>query len=505
MTITLSAPVETGWRELANTLRGRDVDPAYRDAPVLDVYGRISKNPETGETEKVDRQLIDTLREVERRHARLGEVLRDDGESAWSPKAKRPGWQRLLTRLDLRKSDGVICWHTDRLMRQPRDLERLVDLGDRGVLVASCHGDYNLSSADDRFTLRVQTAAAAKESDSTSRRRKRKAQAMREAGKRSGGARPFGQPGTKNGVPVAAEQVDAERAAIAWAVRAHLDGVSLHAIAREWNARGLLTIYGNKWDPRTVAKTLRAGRNAGFIEHNGKVVGRFADGEPIITEDEWREIVAVMQARRRGRPVTERYLLSGGHLLCGICGRPMTGKRKASRGGGSAHRFYVCRKQGDGCGRISIMAERVEDEVRRMVVRVLSDPKHAKQMARRSAALATAEDKLATVEQTANELSRRLGEGRMDINRYDAAMEPLDKRLIALRAEVDALRGETGDVAMREASADEIAQRWDDPDTEIETKRAMVAQVAPRGIIVRPATAAQHASNVSVAERLEVR
>src|SRR4051794_29033897 len=109
---------------LVDLLRARDTDPAYKDAPILDVYGRISNNPETGETEKVDRQLEDTLKEVLRRHARLGAVLRDDGRSAWSLTAKRPDWDELVQRLEKRVSSGVIAWHTDRLMRQPKDLER---------------------------------------------------------------------------------------------------------------------------------------------------------------------------------------------------------------------------------------------------------------------------------------------------------------------------------------------------------------------------------------------
>src|SRR5664280_2912563 len=92
MTTTV-APQQQTWLDLAAALRARDAEPAYATAPVLDVYGRISKDPETGETEKVDRQLVDTLVEVGRRHARLGQVLRDDGKSAWSPQARRPGWE----------------------------------------------------------------------------------------------------------------------------------------------------------------------------------------------------------------------------------------------------------------------------------------------------------------------------------------------------------------------------------------------------------------------------
>ena len=213
----------------------------------------------------MDRQLLDCLRDVQRRHARLGEVLRDDGISAWRIKAKRPGWDTLVARLEKRSSAGVVAWHTDRLMRQPRDLERLIAFGEQGLLVGSCHGDYDLGDADARFTLRVLTAAAAKESDASSRRRKRKAAATRESGRKSGGPRAFGEPGDKAGEQVPAEQVAAERDAIRWAVQGHLDGLSLHAIAAEWNRRGV-TVYGNRWDARTVVSVLKSPRIAGFVQ-----------------------------------------------------------------------------------------------------------------------------------------------------------------------------------------------------------------------------------------------
>ena len=63
MTATTGTPLV---RALITELRVRDADPGFVDAPVLDVYGRISGNPETGETEKVDRQIEDTLASVKR-------------------------------------------------------------------------------------------------------------------------------------------------------------------------------------------------------------------------------------------------------------------------------------------------------------------------------------------------------------------------------------------------------------------------------------------------------
>ena len=65
---------------------------------------------------------------------------------------RRPGWERLLERVEAGESDGIVVWHTDRLFRQPRDLER-VDRRwvRRGFTVASAHGARDLADPDDRY------------------------------------------------------------------------------------------------------------------------------------------------------------------------------------------------------------------------------------------------------------------------------------------------------------------------------------------------------------------
>jgi site-specific DNA recombinase len=393
-------------------------------------------------------------------------------------------------------------------MRQPRDLERLVDLGDRGVLVWSCYGDYDLSSADDRFTLRVLTAAAAKDSDNTSRRQKRRAQARREQGKRNGGPRPFGCPTlSKDGEPVPAAQLQAERDAIAWAVRAHLDGVSLHAIAREWNARGLRTRGGKngprKWDSRQLHHVLCGPWIAGLLAYQGKVLGELRDAngepvEPIVSREDWEAIVSTFKSRRRGRPTTDPYLLSGGYLMCGACGQPMSGKVASGhpRADGTPRRRYVCRDREGICStRVTIDAVRAEVDARDIVVRVLSNPKNARRMAQASAKLAEAEEKLARAKKTATELARRLGEDEMDLDAYDAAAGPLKRRIERLTAERDALLDAGAGEEARAASAAEVAAEWDDPDATVEHRRVMVRAAAPRGIAVLPASPEQKSSH----------
>lgn len=102
---------------------------------IYDSYARLSKNPTTGELEKIEDQLTDNRAVVERLGGRLGREL-DDGMSAWKRSVRRPGWETLLARVEAGESDGIVVWHTDRLFRQPRDVEALIDLADGGFTVA---------------------------------------------------------------------------------------------------------------------------------------------------------------------------------------------------------------------------------------------------------------------------------------------------------------------------------------------------------------------------------
>src|SRR5882757_8523473 len=161
------------------------------EKPVYDSYGRLSRVPETGELEKIEDQWSDNQVVIDRLGGVLGAEL-SDGLSAWKRTVRRPGWEQLLARVQAGESDGIVVWHTDRLFRQPRDLEALIELGDRGFLVASAHGARDLSDPDDRFILRIEVAHAARSSDDTSRRIKRRFQTLRANGQRTGGPRPFG-------------------------------------------------------------------------------------------------------------------------------------------------------------------------------------------------------------------------------------------------------------------------------------------------------------------------
>ncbi len=446
--------------------------------PVYDSYARLSRVPETGELEKIETQHADNHKVIDRLGGVLGLDL-DDGMSAWRKGAKRPDWERLLERLESGESDGVCVWHVDRLFRQPKDLERLIELGDSGYQVASAHGARDLADPNDRFILRIEVAHAARSSDDTQRRTKRRFDVLRRKGVPHPGARSFGFPGWERRAPgttpkrgdrveVPAEQVAAERQAIADAVAPLLAGATDSTkLARKWNAAGLRTATGKTFTGPTVRSVLLRPRNAGLVEHNGDVVAKIeGDDDPIIDPDDFERLRTLFAGRRRGRVVGEKYVGSG-IIRCGRCDTPLSGRphNGVYRDTEEKRRQYACTTQRRGCGKVAADARKIDVELRKFVTRRLSDRRFAAAI---SEAYAKVGDRLAELErliteceQTQEALSERLGRREMKPAAFDRANRPLLADLATFNAERTALLGGRPDGPVQVRSAEEIGAEWD--------------------------------------------
>lgn len=465
---------------------------------VLDSYGRLSRVPETGELEKIETQWEDNGRVIERAGAVLGEQL-SDGLSAWNRKVRRPGWERLLERVESGESDGIVVWHTDRLFRQPRDLEKLIELGERGVKVFSAHGERDLADADDRFILRIEVAQAAKSSDDMSRRIKRRFTTFRQQGRTTGGPRQFGFVGkdrlwiagpgqTKEDQPdVPAELVARERQAIRDAAEALLAGVSMGEIARQWNAAGLLNASGRDWIIRTVGNTMSRASLGGIIEHEGVAVGRL-EGQPILDRQTYERLQALFAGRKRGRPNALVYIGSG-ILRCGLCLTKLNGSVETGQflPDGTPKRRYYCPKQFRGCGKVFVGTHLVDPELQAFVVARLSDERHAEAI---SSARTQASDRLAAINAEIREiedlqraLSARLGARQMTLSAFDEANEPLVRDLARLTTERQTLEVSTDVPGPTQAQSEEsLIAEW--KAGTVAEKRAMLVRAMGRDRLV---------------------
>jgi site-specific DNA recombinase len=455
-------------------------------APVFDSYARLSWNPSTRELEKIETQHEDNDATISRHGGTVGLYL-DDGLSAWKAGVRRHDFEKLLQRAQSGASQGIAVWHVDRLFRQPRDLDRLIDLADHGFRVISSHGSRDLSDPDDRFILRIEVAHAARSSDDTSRRIKRRHQKYREEGRFTGGRPGFGfdrldkpwTPGvrqTEQDRPrIAAEQVAAERRALRDAVSGLLAGLTNQSeIARTWNAAGLFTTEGQPWANNSVRDTLLRPTIAGRIEYQGELISHLP-GEPIIAERVWLRLKAKIDGRRRGRPLSARYLATG-LIRCGRCGKTLNGQVARNPGENLRYR-YGCNGQRGGCG-LTIDMAKTDAELRALTIARLSDSRYARAIAAARARISTRMAELTAeitqIEAVQAALAERVGRRQMSIAEYEKSADFLSADLEPLLAERDTLAAGSIDGPTQVLTSVDVARQWDEAQTTRE-RRAMLA------------------------------
>ncbi|MFJ8738007.1 recombinase family protein [Embleya sp. NPDC127516] len=298
------------------------------------IYCRISHANDDDQT-GVDRQERINRDTAERLGLTVApdHVYIDNNRSAWQRTRKRPGWEAMLEAMRKSEFRHVIAYHPDRLMRQPHDLEELLQIADDRF--ATLHGQANrrdLSDPDDRFFLRIEVAHACRSSDDTSRRLKDALEERADDRKPHSGKRRLGY--TKDGMAI----VESEAVIVREVFDRYLRGDGLWPIARSLNARGVKTAYGKAWTAGTLRALLDSRHVASIRVHRGEEIG---DGiwPAIIDRGTWDEV----RQRRLFRSAKyvddqekKRFYVLRGLLTCAKCGTQMSGSKK----GDAPH--YAC-------------------------------------------------------------------------------------------------------------------------------------------------------------------
>jgi site-specific DNA recombinase len=429
-------------------------------------YARISKD-DTLEGRGVVRQTEDIEAVCERNEWELLDVLTDNDISASRySKKPRPGYARLLEMIRSGAADRVVFYDVDRLLRQPRHLEDLIDLcEDRNgsFQLHNINGELELSTGSGRFVARMLVSKAAMESDDMSRRLKRTFDQKAAEGLPHG-ARSFGY--EADGMTVN----ETEAALIRQAATDVLAGASLNAIARRWDESGCKPPQrATSWYAESVKAILIGPRPAGLRTHRGDVIGPAA-WPAIIDRDTHDRLVAHLTRKRPRRP-PRRTAFTG--LIVGPNGVPLD--RDAVHGR-PTYRGHD--RPGRRADQVSIAAEPLElfivaavfEAIDAGTLSVVATEQHARRVA--SPDLASIEDDLRAI-------AEDFGAGRISRAEWMAARQPLEDRVQAAQAVLDA----DADPALA-LSADLRAQ-WDD--LYVDQQRDILASVFEQ-VIVHPAT-----------------
>ena len=235
-----------------------------------------------GSTRSVDGQVDDLTDMIAERYGVIGEVFRDPNRSAWNPKVLRPEWDALMDRLESGVCDGVAVYDVTRFSRKIIEGKRLVTVADKGLLVWSLYGEYDLTTADGRRHFREDMVTAAHER-ATDQRANQPGQARRRrcAGGRTppiaaSARRAICRPGRLEPgdvrLPVPNDQIARERAAIHEVVRRLLAGDTVASAVRYLNDEGFVTYAGKSWTAGALKSTLARPAVAGIAEYRGEKV-----------------------------------------------------------------------------------------------------------------------------------------------------------------------------------------------------------------------------------------
>ncbi|MEC4613173.1 recombinase family protein [Tsukamurella tyrosinosolvens] len=428
------------------------------------VYARISSDP-SGESLGVQRQLDDCRELARSRGWVIGQEYVDNDVSAYSGKS-RPAYRRMFDDLRSGARDAVIVYNLDRLHRQPSELEAFVDLCEStGVRdVATVTADIDLGNDDGLFMARIFAAFAAKESGRKSARITRKALANAHAGLPHGPARPFGYENDKVTIR------ESEAAIIRRVVERFLAGESLRSLTAWLVDEGVPTVRGAAWRPNTLGTMIRSPRIAGLREYKGEVIGQ-AVWPAIITPAEREQVLARFTARRSsGRRAPRRFLLSG-LLRCGRCDTPLyTSTQHVPPKVGSDEvrrvRRYVCSSgpAHGGCGRVTIVAEAVEQILTAAVLARLDSPQLADALSGR----VRADEQLSQLQRSVDAAQARLDElatlyadGAITAREWMTARTPIESRIKTVsRQIVDQTSTRVLDGLIGHGNA--LAGQWDD-------------------------------------------
>lgn len=335
----------------------------------MGIYCRISFADE-GDDLGVKRQEVDARALCKRLGWKVERAFVDNSVSAYKRAVVRPEWEAMLVALENGGIQGIVSYDVDRIARQPRDLERLIDIYEANpkLVFATVSGEIDLGKSDGRLMARIMVSFANKSSADTGRRVARKHLELAQIGKISGGgSRPYGYEAGGKVVCAAEAEVIKQMAARV------LAGESLTSLCKSLDAAGVSTSKGiGNWDRGSIKQILTGPRVAGFRRYRGALLmgedGRPVKGEwpAILDEQTWEALRLVLLDKNRdynaGR-IDRKYLLSG-FLRCGRCQAKMYGVHKRGRPN------YMC-PVGRGCGNCLRRAEDLDAHVTELVLRYL--------------------------------------------------------------------------------------------------------------------------------------
>ncbi|MFG1997120.1 recombinase family protein [Actinoplanes sp. NPDC048988] len=465
------------------------------------LYLRLSKRSTVSVS--IAAQHADGLAYIEHQGWTEPVVVYADESSASDTSKVREDYEALLADAGAGRVVRIVCRDDDRLVRQPRELEDLIDvLQPEAVPVYFTAGsDLDLTTSRGRENARIRGAIARGEVEHKSGRQKATNRFKVANGIPLKGVRTFGYEFSTNAKGEQTfVQVPDEANAIRWAANHVMAGGTLASVAREWNNRGFVTPK-TKTPYRfpTVKWTLTNPHIAGRLAYNPSTIlvkkksndkdkpnyqARYkneltmGNWEPIIPFEDWQDLVNVLTRTRNKAGNHVRYL-GPGIIECGICGDTLkTGVANAGRNRpADRRRTYKCLNR-----HISLNAAPIDEYLTDLLVSLLTSEDFADAIGPLKTIDREALDKeRKNLDEELIQLTDSYNRRKIRLFQLESGTENIEKRI----AEIEQMLAESVEETERAARL-QPASREQFDDASIEQKRLFLRDLLPK-VVVFPA------------------
>lgn len=237
----------------------------------------------------------------------------------------RPGFLSILKDFENGTADGLLAETLDRVAREPRDMEDLIDVAKAHKVNARVLSG-NLTFTDggtsaEQFMARGMVNHAKMSADDTAWRvaegRERKAL----AGEWAGGIRPFGWDVVGNGEGDLVKR-DAEFKVIRGCTIRALQGITIAELAEELRQGDVPTVTGVPWSAEILTDVLKKPMNAGYVVRQGKILdGVKGKWEAPVEPERWKAFMRLFDDpdRKASAAGCAARWQGSGVYGCGIC------------------------------------------------------------------------------------------------------------------------------------------------------------------------------------------
>ncbi|WP_432958117.1 recombinase family protein [Micromonospora haikouensis] len=376
------------------------------------LYVRLSKAADDRNLSK--QGMVDDLRRLCTVHGFAEVALHvDDGASGGI--RNRPAFKAWLADATEGRADVLVAWHVDRLSREGLNVAAVIlDViegkdPETGKVVRPpvrlIGFDDRLDSADGegfRLNFLIKAELARAELSRMKSRAQARVRRMRKEKRSIGGLTPYGYQRAARG-PLELEHDPVSALILQDMVRRVIDGASVGSVARDLNARGVLSprdhaamrdtgqprmdketgepLPRQAWTDETARRMLTNPVLLGYLTEDRKII-RDSDGtpvlrgEPLITKDDWDALQDAINGAKRPKTRKAPDALLSGEVNCPECGSVLHYHYLVKPERKQEYKYYRCAgrtRKGNGCTAAALRAEELEQAVTDFVLSTFGD------------------------------------------------------------------------------------------------------------------------------------